>query len=150
MAPNFTGELVSLGRTPRFLMWGWVTHPRDMTQTIRTVAEFAEALQAAADAGKRVVLDCGATWCGPCKAIAPVFERLAMQNAATTVGLKMDVDEAAELAEVLDVTSMPTFFVFQGKELVKRFSGANSETLRHAFMPHAEPMSHPMHSFQTV
>jgi thioredoxin 1 len=131
-------------------MWGWVTHPRDMTQTIRTAAEFAEALQAAADAGKRVVLDCGATWCGPCKAIAPVFERLAMQNAATTVGLKMDVDEAAELAEVLDVTSMPTFFVFQGKELVKRFSGANSEMLRHAFMPNAEPMSHPMHSFQTV
>ena len=112
-----------------------------------TAANFkSEVLESAVP----VLVDFWAEWCGPCKAIAPVFERLAMQNAATTVGLKMDVDEAAELAEVLDVTSMPTFFVFQGKELVKRFSGANSETLRHAFMPHAEPMSHPMHSFQTV
>jgi thioredoxin 1 len=129
-----------------------------MSQSVTTPAELTAALQSAAQAGKLSILDCSATWCGPCKAIAPVFERLAMEFANTVTALKMDVDEAAELADALNVTSMPSFFVFKDNEVVKRFSGANVETLRQAFSftspdPQYQllsPASHPMHSFHTL
>jgi thioredoxin 1 len=98
---------------------------------ISTAGELAEALASAG--GRRVVLDCGASWCGPCKAIAPVFKRLAAAHAATVVALTMDVEEAAELAAMLSVTSMPTFFVFLDGEVVRQFSGAKPDELLAAF-----------------
>lgn len=119
-----------------------------MTQSIHTINDFKEALRVAG--GKRVILDCGASWCGPCRAIAPMFDDLAIEYAAISVGLKMDVDDAPELADLLQVTSMPTFFVFQDGEVIQRFSGANAQTLRHAFSQQATHASHPMHSFQLL
>jgi thioredoxin 1 len=129
-----------------------------MSKNVTTPAELTAALQSAAQAGKLSVLDCSATWCGPCKAIAPVFERLAKEFASTVTALKMDVDEAAVLADALNVTSMPSFFVFKDNEIVKRFSGASVETLRQAFSftspdPQYQllsPASHPMHSFHEI
>lgn len=71
----------------------------------------------------------GATWCGPCKAIAPIFHELseAMPN---VVFLKVDVDENPETAAKYSVSAMPTFLFIKGGEIVDRLMGANPDRLR--------------------
>ena len=79
-----------------------------------------------------VVIDFFATWCGPCKRIAPTYEKLS-EAFSTIVFLKVDVDEAAELVNMYDVSVMPTFvFLKDGKE-VKRVEGADMAGLEAGF-----------------
>ena len=63
--------------------------------------------------GGVAVVDCHATWCGPCKAIAPYVHTKAGE---TGIGLiKIDVDESQELSAAYKVQAMPTFLVIKGK-----------------------------------
>lgn len=85
---------------------------------------------------KLVVIDFYATWCGPCRLIAPVLETLATEYKDTLVVLKVDVDENEELTSQYNVSSMPTFvFLKSGKE-VHTFSGASEAKLREAIKEH--------------
>jgi len=59
---------------------------------------------------KKVLLDFWATWCGPCKMIAPFVEEIAAENEELVVG-KIDVDEERELAIRFGITSIPTLIV---------------------------------------
>jgi len=80
-------------------------------------------------AGKLVVVDFFATWCGPCKAISPHVADLAQKYASSVVFVKVDVDQARDVMQQYKVQSMPTFvFLAQGRE-VSRFSGANAAEL---------------------
>jgi len=75
-----------------------------------------------AEAGEKlVVIDFFATWCGPCKMIAPVLEEMAKSKADKLVILKVDVDLLEELAAEYSISVMPTF-VFKKK-------GAHLDTL---------------------
>ncbi len=94
---------------------------------VKLVLEASEIPQQGA-----VVIDFFATWCGPCKRIAPTFEKLA-QSLSSIVFLKVDVDESPELVNSFDVSSMPTFvFLKDGKE-VKRVEGADMVQLESGF-----------------
>lgn len=79
-----------------------------------------------------VVIDFFATWCGPCKRIAPTFEKLA--TSLTSVQFfKVDVDESPELVNEFDIAAMPTFvFLKDGKE-VRRVEGADMAGLEAGF-----------------
>jgi thioredoxin 1 len=74
-----------------------------------------------------VIVDFTATWCGPCKRIGPVFDKLAGE----TTGLKfvkVDVDELEETAKKCDVSAMPTFQVYvNGKKVAELLGAAESE-----------------------
>ncbi|MGH0123853.1 UNVERIFIED_CONTAM: hypothetical protein FKN15_063403 [Acipenser sinensis] len=97
-----------------------------MVRFIESKAEFEEALK---DAGSMlVIVDFTATWCGPCKMISPVFEELA-QDHKDVVFLKVDVDDAQDVAEMCKVSSMPTFQFFKNGQKVEEFSGANKDKL---------------------
>jgi thioredoxin len=70
-----------------------------------------------------VVLDFWATWCGPCKSFAPVFEAAAAKHTDIVFG-KIDTDEEQSLAKAFNIRSVPTLMVIREKIMVIRESGA--------------------------
>ncbi len=74
-----------------------------------------------------VLVDFFATWCGPCKMVAPVVEELAAELKDAKV-FKIDVDDQMELARQYRVMSIPTFLVFKDGQMVKREMGARSKS----------------------
>ncbi|KAF4456700.1 thioredoxin 1 [Fusarium austroafricanum] len=80
-----------------------------------------------------VLVDASASWCGPCKAISPFFEKHAAENdhlSDKVAFLKFDTDDVPDLAQELGIRSIPTFFLFEGGELVDSLSGANPPRLQ--------------------
>ncbi|KAH8249011.1 hypothetical protein KR032_005060 [Drosophila birchii] len=77
-------------------------------------------------AGKLVVLDFFATWCGPCKMISPKLSELATQYAESIVVLKVDVDNCEDIAMEYNISSMPTFVFIKNGVKVEEFAGANA------------------------
>lgn len=59
-----------------------------------------------------VLVDCWATWCGPCKMLTPELEALAAEQAGRLKVVKLDVDENPGLSQLLGVAMMPTMVLF--------------------------------------
>ena len=70
----------------------------------------------------KVLLDFWATWCGPCRMIAPIVEEIAAENPGITVG-KVNVDEEMELAIQFGVVSIPMLVVMENGEIVNKSVG---------------------------
>lgn len=88
---------------------------------------FKKALEEAG--GKLVVVDFTATWCGPCQTIAPYFKELSDEY-TDVVFLKVDVDDAQDVATLCDIKCMPTFQFYKNKKMVEDFSGSNQSKLK--------------------
>lgn len=88
-----------------------------------------QQLQAILQRYPKVVLDCFADWCGPCKALAPHFEEMA-RRAPQLAFVKVDVDEAQDIAQSLRVTAMPTIIFFRTGREVDRIVGADVDQIR--------------------
>lgn len=79
---------------------------------------------------KPVVCDFFATWCGPCRMLAPVLEEMSKKFADKAVFVKVDVDENFELAARYGISSIPVIGVFKDGKIADRSVGftSNSET----------------------
>lgn len=71
-----------------------------------------------------VILDVYATWCPPCRMVAPIFEKLAEEMEGKVKFVKMNIDNEPELATKLNVNAMPTFLFFKDGKEVHRRQGA--------------------------
>ena len=71
-----------------------------------------------------VLLDFWATWCGPCRMIAPALEQIAREQEGKIKVGKVNVDEEMELARQFRIASIPTLMVFKNGELVNKALGA--------------------------
>merc|ERR1712136_358548 len=92
-----------------------------------TVEELKEKLGSAG--GKLVVIDFYATWCDPCKQIAPKIEQMATEF-PNVLFLKVDIDQNDDAAKEYDITSMPTFLLIKDEKKVSDLTGADSDKLR--------------------
>ncbi|AMD18662.1 HBL240Wp [Eremothecium sinecaudum] len=91
-----------------------------MVTQITSESEYSDAVSKDA----LVVVDFFATWCGPCKMIAPMIEKFDT-NYADVLFYKVDVDALPEVAQKESITSMPTFLFYKSGKLLDKVTGAN-------------------------
>ena len=86
-----------------------------------------------------VVIDMSASWCGPCKKIAPAYEELAEMYKGMVTFVHVDVEEPALIDEedFQDVRGVPTFKFFKDGKKVDEFSGANIKRVHELVQKHA-------------
>lgn len=75
-----------------------------------------------------VLLDIGATWCGPCKALAPIIEEIATEYDGRALVCKVDVDEAPGIASEFRVRNVPTVLFIKGGAAVDKSVGLVAKT----------------------
>jgi len=97
----------------------------DATATV-TVSDdsFAEDVL---QSSEPVLVDFWATWCGPCRMVAPVLEEIATEKAGQLRVAKLDVDANPETARDFQVVSIPTMILFKDGQPVKRIVGAKGK-----------------------
>jgi len=71
-----------------------------------------------------VMVDFGATWCGPCRMIAPYMEQLSDEYAGKAVVAKVDVDECPGISAKYGIRNVPTVLIFKNGEIVDKNVGA--------------------------
>src|SRR6202011_5818565 len=89
-----------------------------------------------------VVVDFWAQWCGPCKAMAPVYERVAAELEPAFRFVKVDTEAEPELAARYPIRSIPTLMLsHKGSVVAQRAGAVDAQTLRSWLRAHAEPAS---------
>lgn len=93
-----------------------------MAHTI-TEANFNEII----NSGKPAMVDFGATWCGPCKALAPIVEEIAAEYEGRVMVGTADVDECSDLAAQFRIRNVPTVLFFKDGNAVDKSVGLVSK-----------------------
>lgn len=89
---------------------------------IRTKEEFENLIAN----NNYVIIDFYASWCGPCKMLTPIIEEIEVEKSNITI-VKVDVDDAQELAEMFAISSIPTLAYIKNQELALRKVGFESK-----------------------
>ncbi|KAI9118093.1 hypothetical protein K1719_010425 [Acacia pycnantha] len=104
--------------------------------SIHNVDSWKEQLEKGTQSKKLIVVDFTASWCGPCRFIAPILAEIA-KKLTNVIFLKVDVDELKSVAEEWGVEAMPTFLFLKEGKLVDKVVGAKKEELQLTISKHA-------------
>lgn len=102
---------------------------------VHSLGELETKLNAASRASRLAILYFTATWCGPCRFISPLFTSLAAKY-TKVVFLKVDIDEARDVAARWNVSSVPTFFFIRDGKEVDKLIGADKGVLERKIAEH--------------
>jgi len=86
-----------------------------------TDATFADEVL---NSGETVMVDFWAEWCGPCRAVSPILDAIAAENAGKIKLVKLNVDDNPQMSAKYMITSIPAMKIFRGGEVVKTVIGA--------------------------
>ncbi|CZT42015.1 uncharacterized protein RSE6_01841 [Rhynchosporium secalis] len=94
---------------------------------IKSISQF----NALKSSSSLLIIDFYATWCGPCKAISPVFAKLSTPHASSSsiVFAQVDVDKAKDVAQQCGISAMPTFQFYRGGKIIDEVKGADVQQL---------------------
>ena len=93
----------------------------DVTET-----EFNDQVIEASE-GKLIVVDFWAPWCGPCKQLTPILEKIISKSGDKITLVKINIDENQQIAAQLRIQSIPTVYAFKDKQIVNAFQGVIPE-----------------------
>jgi len=94
-----------------------------------TDATFADEVLNSKDT---IMVDFWAEWCGPCRAVSPILDAIAAENADKIKIVKLNVDDNPQMAMKYQITSIPAMKVFRGGEVVKTVIGARPKPVLEA------------------
>lgn len=104
----------------------------DLIKDSGTATFMQDVVEASRDAP--VIVDFWAPWCGPCKQLTPVLEKVVTEAAGAVRMVKVNIDENPQIAQQLRIQSIPTVFAFSAGRPVDGFAGALPESQVRAFI----------------
>jgi len=106
--------------------------PADVIKDATTATFMADVVEASKEVP--VIVDFWATWCGPCKQLSPLLEKLVTEARGAVKLVKIDVDQNQDLAQQFRVQSIPSIFAFKDGKPVDGFAGALPESQIKSFI----------------
>ncbi|KAM7494692.1 hypothetical protein LguiB_029301 [Lonicera macranthoides] len=110
---------------------------------ITTMSQWEEKLSEANKDGKIVAVNFSASWCSPCRAIAPAYIELADKYLSTFMCLTVDVDQLTEFSSQWDIKATPTFFFLKDGRQFDKLVGAKKEELQKKITSIADSLTKP-------
>ena len=87
----------------------------------------AQELEQKIQNGDKIIVEFWSTWCGPCKMMKPIFEKVAQSNETDVQMYTMDIDKNKDFVSSLGIRSIPTIKIFNGQELIDTRVGVLTE-----------------------
>ena len=106
---------------------GGTVYKIEPTESQTSLEHFTNVIENEDFNDKLLVFDFTATWCGPCKRVAPIFKEMSNKELykKNCLFFKVDVDKCDDVAEHCNIQSMPTFLFYKAGKRIDSFSGAN-------------------------
>mmetsp|Transcript_30256 Transcript_30256/g.58162 ORF Transcript_30256/g.58162 Transcript_30256/m.58162 type:complete len:171 (-) Transcript_30256:225-737(-) len=109
--------------------------PQGKTRKITSLAEWEVVMKEAKASKALVLVDFFATWCGPCKRLAPIFAELSEKH-TETIFLKVDVDKAKDISRSEKISCMPTIKAYKLGQCIETIQGPKPEAIAELIQKH--------------